>query len=335
MLDFANIDAIQFLRDSVNNIRVYYQNADKVIRESCFNDKQKWYAAGNAVASARENSPIIVTGWNGGTEIRVYYLNTNNKICETVGRSVVGGATTWEQGGDLSDATVAVGSQLGIARPGKDDDTLRIYYQEATTNKIREIMYWEENGWSVSALEIPGALPGSHISAVSAKPPGDIRLYYQGAGDGNLKEYFFKQQSRQWSPSDFPPLPLIPKAPICAVCWYADNEKNTPQDLRIRVFTIPKANSSSVAQIVFNLNQGWNSRPTPLVSVLANPPNYISAIAACQTANVAKGAISVFYQPESKVIDLKPVGVSGGDAALGEAKAVVTPRGIPIFQDSW
>jgi hypothetical protein len=41
----------------------------------------------------------------------------------------------------------------------------------------------------------------------------------------------------------------------------------------------------------------------------------------------------VFYQPESKVIDLKPVGVSGGNAALAEVKAVVTPRGIPLLHD--
>lgn len=41
----------------------------------------------------------------------------------------------------------------------------------------------------------------------------------------------------------------------------------------------------------------------------------------------------MFYQPESKVIDLKPVGVSGGNAALAEAKEVVTPRGIPLLHD--
>ena len=121
-----------------------------------------------------------------------------------MGKSEVGGATKWEQGGDLSEAFVALGSQLGIARPGKDDSTLRVYYQEATTNKIREIMYWDDNGtWGVSSLEISGAVSGSRLSAVSAKPPGDIRLYYRGR-DGNLKEHFFKQQSLEWSPCRLP-----------------------------------------------------------------------------------------------------------------------------------
>ena len=70
MLDFTNIDAIQFLQDKVNNIRVYYQNTDKTIRESCFDDKRKWYTTGDFITrDAREKSPIAVTRWNGGTEV--------------------------------------------------------------------------------------------------------------------------------------------------------------------------------------------------------------------------------------------------------------------------
>ena len=70
MLDFTNIDAIQFTRDSVNNIRVYYQNTDNTIRESCFDEKRQWHTTGNAVTTvAMPRSPIAVTGWNGGTEV--------------------------------------------------------------------------------------------------------------------------------------------------------------------------------------------------------------------------------------------------------------------------
>ena len=70
-----------------------------------------------------------------------------------------------------------------------------------------------------------------------------------------------------------------------------------------------------------------------LAEVLTNPPSYASAIAACQTTDVAKGAISVFYQPDSQIIDLKPVGVSHGNAGLAEVKDVVIPRGIPVLFD--
>ena len=119
---------------------------------------------------------------------------------QMVGKSEVGQPTKWEQGGDLSAASVASVSQIGIARPGRDDSSLRVYYQDATTDKIREIMYWyEEEGWSVSPLEISEAMVGTRLSVVSAKPPGNIRLYYQGR-DGNLKEHFFKQEDLEWSP---------------------------------------------------------------------------------------------------------------------------------------
>lgn len=126
---------------------------------------------------------------------------------------------------------------------------------------------------------------------------------------------------------------MIAQAPICAICWYADNKESNPRDLRIRVFTIIRFNSKQAAQIVFNLNQGWNSKPMTVVEVLTKDPNYSSAIAACQTTDVAKGAISVFYQPGSQIIDLQPVGVSHGTAGLAEVKDVPIPRGIPVLFD--
>ena len=71
-----------------------------------------------------------------------------------------------------------------------------------------------------------------------------------------------------------------------------------------------------------------------IVGLLTKDPNYSSAIAACQTTDVAKGAISVFYQPGSQIIDLQPVGVSHGTAGLAEVKDVPIPRGIPVLFDS-
>ena len=117
-----------------------------------------------------------------------------------VGKSAVGQSTQWAPGGDLSAATVAPESQIAIARPGRDDSSLRVYYQEVVSYQIREIMYWdEEESWSVSSLAIDEATRGTRLSAVSAKPPGDIRLFYQDR-EGFLKERFFKQESLEWSP---------------------------------------------------------------------------------------------------------------------------------------
>ena len=116
-----------------------------------------------------------------------------------VGKSAVGQSTQWAPGGNLSSASVAPESQIAIARPGRDDSSLRVYYQENITNLIREIMYWdEEESWSVSSLQIFGATVGTRLSAVSAKPPGDIRLFYQHRS-GLLQAHFFKQESLEWS----------------------------------------------------------------------------------------------------------------------------------------
>lgn len=52
----------------------------------------------------------------------------------------------------------------------------------------------------MSDIVIDEAMEGTRISAVSAKPPGDVRLYFQGA-DNNLKEWFMNQQTLQWSSS--------------------------------------------------------------------------------------------------------------------------------------
>ena len=70
-----------------------------------------------------------------------------------------------------------------------------------------------------------------------------------------------------------------------------------------------------------------------VVEVLTKDPHYSSAIAACQTTYYAKGAISVFYQPGSQIIDLQPVGVGHGTAGLAEVKDVPIPRGIPVLFD--
>lgn len=71
-----------------------------------------------------------------------------------------------------------------------------------------------------------------------------------------------------------------------------------------------------------------------IVGVLTNKDDWHSAIAACQTTDVAKGAISVFYQPVSQVIDLQPIGTSHGTAGAAEVKDVPIPRGIPVLFDS-
>jgi hypothetical protein len=50
------------------HVRVYYQNEDCHIKESCYDTKNGWHARATDVAvTARKDSPIAVASWNKGT----------------------------------------------------------------------------------------------------------------------------------------------------------------------------------------------------------------------------------------------------------------------------
>lgn len=78
MLDFSKLDAIQFVDKSSNSntARVYYQNEDHTIRESCYDDQRKWFTTGDIISNnvdvklkPKALSPIAVTRWNDGVEV--------------------------------------------------------------------------------------------------------------------------------------------------------------------------------------------------------------------------------------------------------------------------
>jgi hypothetical protein len=128
----------------------------------------------------------------------------------------VGGVTTWEPptavkvSTDPNEPRIAEGSQLAVARPETNDTSLRIFYEEkpATTGArslIREIKYVKSKQvyrWDVQVTAIAGALANTRLSAVSAKPAGDIRLYYQGQS-GALTESFWNNRNKQWNNREF------------------------------------------------------------------------------------------------------------------------------------
>jgi hypothetical protein len=110
---------------------------------------------------------------------------------------------------DPSEPKVADGSQLAVARPETNDNSLRIFYQEKPAavpnakSPIREIKFVKARGgrfnWDVQVTKIVGALANTRLSAVSAKPAGDVRLYYQAENSNLLLESFWNNRSKQWS----------------------------------------------------------------------------------------------------------------------------------------
>ena len=119
--------------------------------------------------------------------------------------------TKWESSTVLKNAPnaeeprVADGSQLAVARPDTDDETLRVFYQEKANasgkRPLRELKYSKGRRgekWEVQTGQILGALENSRLSAVSARNSGDVRLYYQGE-NGRLLESFWNNRNEQWN----------------------------------------------------------------------------------------------------------------------------------------
>lgn len=125
---------------------------------------------------------------------------------------------------------------------------------------------------------------------------------------------------------------LEPDAPISAICWYDDmRNPEKPKGLHISVFTRTNKYPEAVSRISYSPHQGWDAT-TDLVATIYHTSTGVSAIGACQVSENKKGAISVFYQPEAQVIDLKPVAIGAARVRQAEIAAVVLPKGIPTVR---
>jgi hypothetical protein len=71
MLDFSRLAATEFVDlDGSRHLRVYYQNEDGHIKESCYDSSNGWHArVADVAVAARKNSPIAVATWNKGTNV--------------------------------------------------------------------------------------------------------------------------------------------------------------------------------------------------------------------------------------------------------------------------
>jgi hypothetical protein len=130
-----------------------------------------------------------------------------------VGEHTTTGGTEWISGSPLQlnrgkTTNVAEASQLAVARPDRDDGTLRVFYQEPATTAneypIREIRYKKDTGnWTLQDKKISDAAENSRLSAVSAGKAWNVRLYYQGAGQNLLKSCYWDNVKLKWDTRKF------------------------------------------------------------------------------------------------------------------------------------
>jgi hypothetical protein len=74
MLNNTRLAVIQFSVEHENHIRVYYQDEQNLIKESCFDDSNGWHTRKDDVVTeqAKRNSPIAVMSRNGGEEVGMF-----------------------------------------------------------------------------------------------------------------------------------------------------------------------------------------------------------------------------------------------------------------------
>ncbi|KAI9853360.1 MAG: hypothetical protein M1813_002373 [Trichoglossum hirsutum] len=160
-MGFTGLDAIQFFQDEVKQTRDYCQTPDdQAIRESSFNSDNGWFVWGMVVVTtnAKNKSPITVTSWiaDGAMQIRVYFLDSQNNICECKGQHE-SGAAKWEPSTVLrgisstEEPKVADGSQLTVSRSDSDDRTLRLFIRRGLAPTAKVLC---------ASLGFPGAVAG-------------------------------------------------------------------------------------------------------------------------------------------------------------------------------
>jgi len=334
----GNVDAIEFTIGGKKHVRVYYQTYDRKIRETSYEPEIGWFVRSTCVISsaARANSPVTVTRWiaDNAVHIRLYFINTAGQICESVGRHTADG-TTWTGGSALSlspSASVAQGSQLAVARPDKDDKTLRVFYQEPRNNNkspIREIKYSKiQTVWKVQPSRIEDAAENTRLSAVSAGSNSNLRIYYESS-DRFLRVCHWNANSGAWNASknvdwDWK---IATNAPIVATCWY-DGSADDIDNIRIRVYTILDANKTQIVELSRD-GQEWNDQSKVVANIEPGQGTpATNAIGVSRENKASENApIFVVYKPRKTYI---AIAFSGPNAAtIQEATQTYAFGGLP------
>lgn len=295
MLDFTGLAAVQFSDGGKLFLRVFYQDGC-LVKESCYDTENGWYTMpGDIVANdARLNSPIGATNWQGGKETRVYYLNEDGKLCQRHrSTGVAGEEGTWQNAADFPSYTPATYTKLAATRSNDSGANIRLYYQN-TDNTIKQLMFDNRNkNWRKEKdIGIQDAKPGTNLAAVSG---GDeVRLFYQNTA--NYIKMQYTTPNIDWTRGKIGDYQVASLASLSAVSWgYGTN-------LKIELFSL-NADNTAVLQMSFSQGDGgWDDEQTDTKQPVLNSQGQNSAMAAIRIPG--DGSISVFYQPERKIIGL-------------------------------
>lgn len=209
--------------NSTSHLRVYWQAIYAGIRESVY--EGAWSGGltplANLSATPKLGSGIAATS-RGLTNIRVYYISAENKLCEHAYDEGKG----WYAGGlNASGFVVAPYSKVAACFLATSDARLRVYVQ-STDDTIQEYGY-DGAGWQ-KMTNLGGALPGTHIATTSwtGSAPLSIRTYYQTTNSALIE----KAWDGSWYTGGF----SVPSAPLrCSIAVTNFNASKSGVSLRV------------------------------------------------------------------------------------------------------
>ncbi|KAH6617482.1 hypothetical protein F5144DRAFT_551927 [Chaetomium tenue] len=235
ILNRSNLAAVSFADGNGDHFRVYYQDAEGYIRETFYDSHNGWAQRDDDfVGKGKLNTGIAAITWDEGTEIRVYYLSEDSHLVE---RCYSGGAAGEWFDGALTQAQfqAAPYSQVAAVPFSLDNSDIRVYYQDSENNVVEAVLDPGSETWGAGVLDLPTAIPGTSISAVSSvnRPDQRVWVYYQLANTQPVE--YVLQPHHGWVVGGYEPSgTFAPGASISAVHW---------GDYNINVFAVSDQNT--------------------------------------------------------------------------------------------
>ncbi|KAH6854052.1 hypothetical protein B0I37DRAFT_349422 [Chaetomium sp. MPI-CAGE-AT-0009] len=285
ILNRSNLAAIGFQDGNGDHIRVYYQDAEGYIRETFYDSGSGWVRRNeDVIGKGKLNTGIAAITWANGTQIRIYYLSEDSHLVE---RCYTGGSAGGWSDGALTRARfqAAPYSQVGAVPFSLGKYDIRVYYQNTENKVVEAVLDPGAETWAKGNANLPTAIPGTSISAVSSdnRPNQRVWVYYQL---DNTKPVEYQMNSNGgWVVGGYKPTgTFAPGAYISAVHW---------GDYNINVFAVNDQNT--LVRTPWAKATSW--QPTvPLKTVITSAP-----IASIKVAAMATW-IRVYTQPSGQLI---------------------------------
>jgi len=198
---------------AVNNgshLRIYELDVNGGIREAQYEGQWTGGTAKNVIGTGKLDTPVAATSI-GLTNIRVYYVGTNNTLKESAYDSGSG----WYAGA-LDGKNYAVAPYSSVAAVFLGGKTVLRVYAQVANNTIQEYCWNSDGkGW-VTGSNLGPALPGSSIAATTWSNVPNIRVYFQNDTRRIIEKCW---DGNGWYDGALSFASTVVRASLAATCW--------------------------------------------------------------------------------------------------------------------